>query len=108
MRFQMEYIDNDDYRVIWLPENFEASKIAVFKEELTKLEKTTKKDIVLDMRNTEFIDSSGIGTIIVLLKDLMSEKRKLCVKNPKGIVKESLEMAKIFKFIKLLPDDENA
>lgn len=102
----MEYLDKENYRIIIFPETFEASKIAVFKEELNKLQRGTKKDIVLDMKNTEFIDSSGIGTVIVLLKDLMSEKRKLYIKNPKGIVKESLEMAKIFKFIKLLPDDE--
>lgn len=40
-------------------------------------------DVVIDMSEVEFIDSSGVGAIVFLYKRLLSENRKLTLQKPK-------------------------
>ncbi|RPI89853.1 MAG: STAS domain-containing protein, partial [Spirochaetales bacterium] len=47
-----------------------------FKEKLLNLGQVTEKDIELDLANVEYIDSSGVGVLISLLK-LQKKKGKV-------------------------------
>ncbi|MFW5890859.1 MAG: STAS domain-containing protein [bacterium] len=101
-KVDIHYEDKNDRRIIFFPKTFDISNSTALKDYLKEISDDTKKDIVLDLKDTGFIDSSGVGVIILLLKDLMEQNRKLYITNPKGIVKESLDMSKIFKFIDLI------
>lgn len=52
---------------------------AIFKEMANSAE-----DVCLDMRNVEFIDSSGIGGVVFLFKRLRMAARKLEIANLGG------------------------
>jgi len=101
-KMELTFSDKEDKRIIYLPEIFDVSVISYLKSELVRIIGETNSNIVIDMKKTTFIDSTGVGTIILILKILMKDKRQLFITNPEGIVRESLEMAKIFKFVTLL------
>ena len=48
--------------------DIEMITIKEFKEKLLQLGQTTDKDIDIDLSNVEYIDSSGVGVLISLLK----------------------------------------
>lgn len=99
---KIEYKDEDGKRVIYLPEMFEVTVVEMLKKDILEVVDDAKSDIIIDLKNTEFIDSTGIGTIILIIKDLMKDQKTLYIRNASGIVKECLEIAKIFKFSKLI------
>jgi anti-sigma B factor antagonist len=48
--------------------DIEMITIKEFKEKLLQLGQSTEKDIEIDLSNVEYIDSSGVGVLISLLK----------------------------------------
>lgn len=65
--------ENDSKVMISVTGDIEMMSIKEFKEKLLKLGQETEKDIEIDLANVDYIDSSGVGVLISLLK---LQKRK--------------------------------
>lgn len=52
-------------------------------------------DVVLDFRNLEYMDSSGISDMIQLNIRLRSEGRKIMIYQPSELIRTSLKLVKI-------------
>ncbi len=98
----IEYKEEENSYIIFIPKVFDVSNSYKIKDDIININQNKNKDIILDMNKTNFIDSSGIGISIMILKELMKNNKKLYIKNAKGMVKECLEIAKIDKFINLI------
>ncbi|WP_069649356.1 anti-sigma F factor antagonist [Caloranaerobacter ferrireducens] len=66
------------------------------------------KNIVLDLDNLNFMDSSGIGLILGRYKKAMNNDGKLLLVNASARVKKILEMSGITKIIKIYDSVNNA
>ncbi len=98
----IKYTDKNDKRIIYMPTLSNLSDHIQIKGTAIKLLKETNKHIVLDMKDVEFIDSSGVSVIIMLFNLLMNEDRKLYISNANDMVKETINIAKLHKYIDLI------
>lgn len=62
--------------------------------------RTGTSKLIMDFKNVNFMDSSGIGMIIGRYKKLSLKKGELYITNAKGSVERVLELSGIFKIIK--------
>ncbi len=100
--FNIKYIDELDKRILYLPSLSDLSDHVRVKGKIIELLKETDKHIVLDMENVEFIDSSGVSIIIMIFNLLMNEDRKLYIINANEMIKETINIAKLHKYIDLI------
>lgn len=98
----INYRDEDDKRIIEMPQTVDIRHHIEVKGQIINLLKNTDNHIILDMKDTDFIDSSGISIIIMLFNLLGNEERKLFILNADGMVKETLNISKLYKYIELL------
>ena len=83
---------------IKMPKRFNYSCINEFNEEFAK-NSTVSKTIYLDCENMEYIDSAGIGILVMTQKKSKSLNIKLVMINMKNSIKDILELANLQKII---------
>jgi len=73
------------------------------REYLDKLiAKFRNSDLVLDLKNLSFMDSSGIGVIIGRYKKLKSDGRRMYVANPNRQIDKVMSLSGLYSIIKKL------
>ncbi len=72
---EIEVIDQDDIIVLKVHGDIEMMTIKTFKQKLFEVGQNTEKDIEIDLSDVDYIDSSGVGVLISLLK-LQKKKGK--------------------------------
>ncbi len=100
MKINFKEIDNK--KIIEMPEKVDISSLPLYKEDITEIVQNSTTDIILDMKNTKFMDSTGIGYIIMLMKILIKSNKKLFITNPNEEVKSSLESTRVLNFIEII------
>ena len=70
-------------RTLHIEGDMDASAMADMKDLFEEIAQS-HEDVRLDMRNVEFIDSSGIGGVVFLFKRLRMAARKLEIANLRG------------------------
>lgn len=84
-------IDNsEEYAKLIVSGEIDLNTIEILKPKLEELLKENK-DILIDMENVKFIDSTGLGTLVKLYKEQKQKEKKVHIINTKGNVR------KIFK-----------
>lgn len=63
--------------------------------------KDTVKKVIVDFRQTEYMDSSALGMLLTLREKLNNEKNAVILKNPGTEIKKILEIANFDKLFKL-------
>ena len=72
---EIEVKDSDTMVNIIVDGDIEMMTIKTFKQRLFEIGQTVDKDIEIDLSNVDYIDSSGVGVLISLLK-LQKKKGK--------------------------------
>ena len=52
------------------------------------------RDVVVDMTGLEYLDSAGLGMLLMLHKKATEQGARVTIRNPGGEVKEVLELAR--------------
>ena len=73
--------------------DIEMITIKEFKEKLLQLGQTTDKDIDIDLSNVEYIDSSGVGVLISLLKMQKKKDKNLRIEKVSDKVLSVLKLS---------------
>lgn len=66
------------------------------------------KKLVLNMTDVGYMDSSGVGTLVELLRRVNGYKGKLALVNLSQRVKSVFEITKLDKFFSIYPTEEQA
>jgi len=67
-----------------------------------------KTNIILELKNVSYVDSSGLGAIFDSYKQVVEKDGKLKILNPNVDVKRVLDITKISKKIDILNNEEEA
>ena len=62
---------------------------------VTQLQELRGSRVVLDLSGLEFIDSAGLGMLLILQEEAESMNTKLVVRGAAGDVKRSIELARL-------------
>lgn len=63
------------------------------------LEAPGHRQFVVDLQDLEFIDSAGLGMLLILQEETEQRNIRFVVRSPRGDVKRSLDLAKIGEIV---------
>lgn len=58
---------------------------------------------VVDVSGLEFIDSAGLGMLLILLEEAEERSIRLIVRGPQGVVRRSIDLARIGEIMTIEP-----
>lgn len=90
------YKSNDRFEAE-LSDKLTSSDLSQFRELLSQIKKSSSKVIVLDLENLDWIDSAGLGMLILAKELAEKEELELVLRSPKGHVKSLLELGRFEK-----------
>lgn len=105
MQIESEKI-NKNYIVLYLKGKLDSSAENIIKEEANKYFKK-EKNLIMDLSKINFINSSGLGVLVSVLKKAKSKNLKLYLVNLQSYVKElinSSQLNRIFNIEKGIGD----
>ena len=82
-------------------EKFGENPIYLFRKELHKLVDEKNIDMRLNLENLDYIDSTGLGVIIGILKRLKIESKEVYIEKPKNNVRKIFSITGLDKIFKL-------
>lgn len=99
--FDLKLIDQGDHYLIELIGDLDIYNNKKFKEKLADIYDELDKDIVVDCEKLEYIDSTGLGSFISLLKLTRDEDKTITVKNLKKNIKKVFKITELDKLFNI-------
>ena len=80
--------------IVRLSGRFEFSAHREFRETIdTALQNKAIEEVVIDLRDVDYVDSSALGMLLMLREKANGAKKKIALANPRGVVKQALDIA---------------
>jgi len=99
---------NNDLLIVRVKEKRLDARVAPeFRETLQPLVEEGIKKIALNLEVTEFIDSSGLGAIVSVLK-AMGSNGNIAISNSAGAVLQMFKLTRMDKIFSIFPSEEEA
>ena len=102
--FDKKIETNDDTQTIKLIGDLDVYSEDDFRSFIDE-EIDTNKDLIIDLEELEYLDSTGLGSFISLLKLTRDEEKEITVKNLKKNIKKVFKITDLDKLFNL-GDDE--
>lgn len=99
--FDLNLIDEECHYLIELIGDLDIYNNKKFKEKLADIYEDLDKDIVVDCSKLEYIDSTGLGSFISLLKLTRDEEKEITVKNLKKNIKKVFKITDLDKLFNI-------
>jgi anti-anti-sigma factor len=97
----------NNYQLFRLTGLLDAFSEATFRKVLTKCIDDGPKHVILDLSKIDFVDSSGLGALVQLVKKAQSVEGTLqIVSNPR--VTQTVKLVRLEKFLSLQPTVDEA
>ncbi|TYB82646.1 MAG: STAS domain-containing protein [Kosmotoga sp.] len=93
MQIESEKIKNN-YAILYLKGKLDSNAENIIKEEVNKFIKK-KKNIIMDLSKISYINSSGLGILVSVLKKAKSENLKLHLVNLQSYVEELINSSQL-------------
>ncbi|OHD65393.1 MAG: hypothetical protein A2176_15680 [Spirochaetes bacterium RBG_13_51_14] len=90
-----------DHRVIRVSGEVDLYNVGKLKKALFNITDGTHRSVIVDMRDVNYMDSSGIGTLVAGHKKMRAHNGKLALLNPHEDVLNILRLATLDKFFKI-------
>ena len=81
---------------------------ANLKEEILKLVAEGKNKVILNLAQVDFINSSGLGTLVSILKEVRLAKGRLVLSNLASYVEEIFEITQLSHIFEIFPSEAEA
>ncbi len=85
----------------------DSTKAEEFRQSVTQMLSDGADVILIDLKNVTFIDSSGLGTLVVLLKQIRSLDRKLCICSINDQVRMLFELTSMDRVFEIYDDQSS-
>lgn len=95
MEFKLEAKNTDEFLVLYPQGELDVYNTKKFKENSIKFYEKDKKDILFDCKDLEYLDSTGLGSLIYILKEVEKDNNKIVIENLNPSI------MKLFKITKL-------
>lgn len=85
--FNIDFVENEEL-VVYLSGDLDINTVRQFQDEVLKNYSQVDKDFVFDLKDLDYIDSTGLGAIITVYKEVNDKGNKLKVINAKKNVRK--------------------
>nr|WP_314276470.1 STAS domain-containing protein [uncultured Peptostreptococcus sp.] len=101
LNIKSNYENNSNEWVFSLNGELDLSTANKLKDNLYKSVEEKLSDVVIDMTNLEYIDSTGIGVLVGLMKKLRTQGKDIKISNAKDNVKRIFKITGIDQIISM-------
>lgn len=98
---KQEFLVQDGQLVVTLDGSLYVEEAAVLRERLLEYIQTGQRDFVVDLKNVDYIDSSGLGVLVAIQKRALQNGGKVIIKGLRGTVRELFEMTRLTKVFEI-------
>ena len=91
----------DNHVVVNLSGSIYVEEAAQIRESLIGYIEKGNKTFVVDLGNVDYIDSSGLGTLVGIQKRALQNGGSVIIKNLKGLVKDLFELTRLTKVFEI-------
>lgn len=91
----------DNHVVVNLSGSIYVEEAAQIRESLIGYIEKGNKTFVVDLGNVDYIDSSGLGTLVAIQKRALQNGGSVIIKNLKGLVKDLFELTRLTKVFEI-------
>ena len=85
----------------------DGTKTAQFRKEINELLQKNTQIILVDLKNVTFMDSSGLGTLVLSLKTVRDAGSQLCLCSINDQIKMLFELTSMEKVFQIFADRED-
>lgn len=96
----------DKIRIIELKGNLDAHKSQEFREEVSSSLESEAKIFLVDFKDVSFMDSSGLGALVLAFKTVRAYEKKLVICSINEQVRILLELTGMDKVFEIFADRE--
>ncbi len=107
----MNLVSEDKNSVMTLfvkEERLDAHNAGELKTELQRLYVEGRKNVLVDMKDVRFIDSSGLGALVSGFKNAISHQGSLKLSSLQPQVKSMFELTRLHRVFEIFPTAEEA
>ena len=94
--------------ILSLKGRLDLSSGSLLKEQVKKLFEDEKTNIHLDLADVEFINSSGLGALVSLMKEIRLRKGRLTLSNLASYVQEIFDITQLSHIFEIFVSQEEA
>ena len=105
---QVKVEDKGTFCVCYITGEIDINTSPQIKKEFDKLTASKRKNILISFKNVAYIDSSGLATLVELLKNIRNYGGKLKLSNLSHKIKSLFEITKLEKLFDILSDEQDA
>ncbi|MDF7806798.1 STAS domain-containing protein [Pontiellaceae bacterium B12219] len=100
----------NDVGVVQVNKALTAATVDAFRDQLGTWQEAepTVKDFVIDLRNVDFMDSAGLGTLIAVLKRITERKGDMKIANLQKKPRMVFEITRAYKVFEIYESVEDA
>ncbi|ACM23227.1 Putative anti-sigma factor antagonist [Thermotoga neapolitana DSM 4359] len=104
---KLEKIEQEDKIIVKVHGEIDAYNSSELKEQLRNLVSSTdKKKIVLDLSSVSYMDSAGLGTLVVILKDAKINGKEFILSSLKESILRIFKLTHLDKIFKIVDTTE--
>jgi anti-sigma B factor antagonist len=105
---QINVKEKDGIVVFCVEGDIDINTSPTVKKSFDKVLKDKKPKVVISLKEVSYVDSSGLATLVEILKNLRSYGGKLKLTNLSSKVKGLFEITKLNKLFDIMEDEMNA
>ena len=100
--------EEQNVSVISIACHLDYSFASTFKEEVLGLIKAGKKNLVIDLGGVNFVDSSGLGALVSILRAVTGVGGDICLCGLKPNIKSMLELTRLNRIFEIHANVQDA
>lgn len=104
----IKHADKDGIAVLNLSGRLDLASGSKLKEEIKKLTDKSQTSVHLNLSAVEFINSSGLGALVSIMKEIRLQKGRLTLSNLASYVQEIFEITQLSHIFEIFSDEEQA
>ena len=105
---EIQVRDQDNVAILSLNGRLDLASGATLKEHLKKLTDKETTQVHLNLAEVEFINSSGLGALVSIMKETRLHKGRLTLSNLASYVQEIFEITQLSHIFEIYPTEEEA
>lgn len=102
-------VQHDDQAGVWqvvLSGDLDIHSSIKLKDELSGILEQNASDIIIEASQLNYIDSTGLGVLISLLKRLNQHEKTMVIRNPQDNILKIFKITGLYKVIKIEKEGE--
>lgn len=97
-----------DIAVLSIEGRLDLTSASVLKDMSKQVIKSESKKMILNLDKVDFINSSGLGALVSILKDVRSSQGSMKLTNLAPYVKEIFDITQLANIFDIFPDEKQA